>query len=86
MKDEKEELTEQPKRGGFREGAGRKPLKSKDRKSVRRLYRFTKDDVKLISHAVDLTNKHNDEQTTEAEFVRGAVIERATKTITKYPK
>lgn len=63
-------------RGGKREGSGKKP--DPNNRMIRKLYRFSPTERKVIDAAVAKIKKQRADFT-EAEFVRGAAIEKAEK-------
>jgi hypothetical protein len=65
-------------RGGFREGAGRKAMPEDEVKGIRRLYRFTKQELESMENAIKLSGE------IEAEFVRGAIFDKVTKVFKKF--
>jgi hypothetical protein len=60
-------------RGGAREGAGRPQLPKKKANNIRKLYRFSPEDYKKITEAVEVSGEK------EALFVRTAVMDRVFK-------
>lgn len=54
--------------GGKRDGSGRKPKPKKEKRTVRRMYRFTEDEYEMIKKAAE------DKGMKESDFVRDAVM------------
>lgn len=66
-------MEQQPKRGGHRPGAGRKPgsTSAEDPRSEQMAQRYTKHEAQIIQEAADKAGE------TLSDYVRGSALERA---------